>query len=187
MDIENIHKNSKILIDGIPWNVIEAEFVKPGKGRAIYRLRLQNLRDGSTLDRTYHSGEKVDEAPVSSHEEQFLYKENDSFVFMNTETFEQRYVPATLIGNKQSYLKEGMLVTLLLHGDEPIDITIPNFIEAKIVETAASSKTDTITGQGKMATLETGMKIAVPTFIKEGDIIKVDTRSGIYVERINKK
>jgi elongation factor P len=186
MDIEDIHKNSKLLIDGTPYNVVDAEFVKPGKGRAIYRLRLQNLRDGSALDRTYHSSEKVDEAPINVREEQFLYKEHDALVFMNTETFEQTPIPERLIGDKQYYLKEGTVVQVLLLGDEPLDITIPTFVEMKVVESAVSNKTDTITGQGKEAIMDTGLKVEVPTFVKEGDVIKVDTRTGIYVERITK-
>jgi elongation factor P len=186
MDIENIHKNSKILIDGIPFNVVDAEFVKPGKGRAIYKLRLQNLRDGSALDRTYHSGEKVDEASITVCEEQFLYKENEQLVFMNTETFEQSSIPEKLVGDKQYYLKEGTIVQVLLLGDEPIDVTIPTFVEMKVVESAVSTKTDSITGQGKMAVMDTGLKVEVPTFVKEGDVIKVDTRTGAYVERITK-
>jgi len=187
MDIENVHKNSKLLIDGIPYNVVDAEFVKPGKGRAIYRLRLQNLRDYSTLDRTYHSSEKVDEASVSAHEEQFLYQERDGFVFMNTETYEQRTLPDKMIGDKKYYLKDGTLVTITMHGEEVLDVNPPTFIEMAIKESATSSKTDTITGQGKTATTETGLTIDVPIFVKEGDIIKVDTRTGRYVERVTKK
>lgn len=187
MDIENVHKNSKLLIDGIPYNVVDAEFVKPGKGRAIYRLRLQNLRDYSTLDRTYHSGEKVDEASVSAHEEQFLYQERDGYVFMNTETYEQRTLPDKMIGDKKYYLKDGTIVTINMHGEEVLDVNPPTFIDMEIKESSVSSKTDTITGQGKMATTETGLTIDVPTFVKEGDIIKVDTRTGRYVERVNKK
>jgi len=187
VDIENVHKNSKLLIDGIPYNVVEAEFVKPGKGRAIYRLRLQNLRDYTTLDRTYHSGEKVDEASVTAHEEQFLYSERDGYVFMNTETYEQRTLPEQMVGDKKYYLKENTIVTMNMLGDEVLDMNPPTFLEARIVESAVSSKTDTITGQGKMATTETGLAIEVPTFIKEGDTIKIDTRTGRYVERVNKK
>ena len=160
---------------------------KPGKGRAIYRLRLQNLRDYSALDRTYHSGEKVDEASVSAHEEQYLYKEHEDYVFMNTETFEQRTIPDKMIGDKKYYIKENTIVTLQMLGDEVLDVNPPTFIEVKIVESAISSKTDTITGQGKLATVETGLSIEVPTFLKEGDTIKIDTRTGRYVERVNKK
>jgi len=187
VEIENVHKNSKLLIDGIPYNVVEAEFMKPGKGRAIYRLRLQNLRDYSTLDRTYHSGEKVDEAQVTSHEEQFLYSERDGYVFMNTETYEQRTLPDQMVGDKKYYLKENIIVTMTMLDDEVLDMNTPTFIELQIVESAISTKTDTITGQGKMATAETGLAIEVPTFINEGDTIKIDTRTGKYVERVNKK
>jgi elongation factor P len=187
MDIENIHKNSKLLIDGIPYNVVDAEFVKPGKGRAIYRLRLMNLRDNTTLDRTYHSGEKVDEASISAREEQYLYEEHGNYIFMDTQTFEQHPIPASLIGDKKYYLKEGSTATMLMHGEEIIDVNPQTFIDMALVESDISTKTDTITGQGKTATTETGLRIEVPTFVKEGDIIKVDTRTGRYVERVTKK
>jgi len=187
MEIENVHKNSKLLIDGIPYNVVEAEFVKPGKGRAIYRLRLQNLRDYTTLERTYHSGEKVDEATISFHEEQFLYQDGDQYVFMNTENFEQRQVPEGLLGDKKYYLKDSTVVTMLMHDEEIIDIVPPTFVEMTIVESGPGGKTDTITQQGKSALTETGLNIDVPVFIKEGDVIKVDTRTNRYVERVNKK
>jgi elongation factor P len=187
MDIENVHKNSKLLIDGIPYNVVEAEFVKPGKGRAIYRLRLQNLRDYSALDRTFHSGEKVDEASVSTREEQFLYKESDNYVFMDTQSYEQHHVPDSMIGDKKYYLKEGAIAVMVMLGEEIIDVNPPTFLEMEIVESAGSSKTDTITGQGKSATTDTGLIIDVPIFVKIGDIIKVDTRTGRYVERVTKK
>ncbi len=187
MEIENVHKNTKLLVDGIPFNVIEAEFVKPGKGRAIYRLRLLNMRNNTTLDRTYHSGDKVDEVSVTTHEEQFLYQEHDQYIFMNSETFEQHYVPEHLIGDKKYYLKDGITVTMLMMGEEILDVTPPTFIEMKVIESATAGKTDTITNQGKAAVLETGLNIEVPTFIKEGDIIKVDTRTKRYVERVNKR
>jgi elongation factor P len=187
MDIENIHKNSKLLIDGIPYNVVDAEFVKPGKGRAIYRLRLLNLRDNTTLDRTYHSGEKVEEASIAAREEQYLYEEHGNYIFMDTQTFEQHPVPANLIGDKKYYLKEGSTATMLMNGEEIIDVNPQTFIDMTLVESDISTKTDTITGQGKMATTETGLKIEVPTFVKEGDVIKVDTRTGRYVERVTKK
>lgn len=184
MDIAGVHKNSKLLIDGIPYNVDEAEFMKPGKGRAIYRLRLKNLLDGSALDRTFHSGEKVDEARTNVIEEQYLYKEAVNYVFMNTENFEQQFIPEALVGEKQGYLKEGTLVSVLMLGDRPIDITVPTFVELKVVESGVTTKTATITPQTKSAVLETGLAIGVPAFVKEGDIIKVDTRTGAYVERV---
>ncbi len=184
MDISGVHKNVKLLIDGIPYNVDEAEFMKPGKGRAIYRLKLRNLLDGSTADRTYHSGEKVEEAHTTSQEEQYLYKEGEHYVFMNTETFEQNFITEAELGNKKNFLKDGMVVAMLMMGDKPIDITLPTFVELRVIESGVATKTGTVTPQTKSAILETGYTIAVPAFVKEGDIIKVDTRTGTYVERI---
>jgi elongation factor P len=184
IDIGDVHKNSKLLIDGIPYNVDEVDFMKPGKGRAIYRLKLRNLRDGGILDRTYHSAEKVEEATIATHEEQYLYREGDHYVFMNTETFEQRFINENVLGDKRFFLKEGTIVTMTMMGDEPIDIVIPTFVELTITGSEPTSKTATITPQNKAAVLETGLTIGVPIFVKEGDVIKVDTRTGTYVERV---
>jgi elongation factor P len=187
MDIEDVHKNVKLLIDGKPWNIDDVDFVKPGKGRAIYRLKLRNLLDGSTLDRTYHSAEKIEEAPITTLEEQFLYREGDDYVFMNTETFEQMHVPERLFGDRAGFLKEGIVVTVLMLGEGPIDVTLPAHVELAVVGTDMGIKTATITAQNKAARLETGATVGVPAFIKEGDIIKVDTRTGAYVERVTTK
>jgi elongation factor P len=187
MEIEDIHKNAKILLEGVPYNVDEAEFTKPGKGRAIYRLKLRNLMDNAVIERTYHSGEKVEEAQINFLEAQYLYQESEHFVFMNTETFEQLFITEAQLGSKKGLLKEGMVVNMLMHGDKPIDITLPTFVELKVVETGISTKTATITPQSKTAVLETGAAILVPSFVNEGDTLKVDTRTGVYVERLSKK
>jgi elongation factor P len=187
IDIENIRKNSKLLINKIPFNVDEMEFTKPGKGRAIYRVKLRNLFDNSTQDRTYHSGESVELTDVTSLEVQFLYEEGENYVFMDVKSFEQSFISGKIIGDKKNYLKEGMVVNALMWDNKPIDITLPNFIELKVVESAVTTRTDTITAQNKSVVLETGANIGVPTFIKEGDILKIDTRTGAYVERITKK
>jgi len=187
IEISDVHKNSKLLIDSIPYNVEDADFMKPGKGRAIYRLKLRNLRDGSTLDRTFHSGDKVEEAPVTARENQYLYQEGDRYIFMTTDTFEQHFITEQQLGNKRHFLKEGMVVGTLMMGDEPIDITLPTFVELAVVQSEVTTKSATITPQMKPAVLETGFAIGVPTFVKEGDIIKVDTRTGTYVERVGTK
>jgi len=187
MEIEEVHKNTKLMYSGKPWNVDNAEFVKPGKGRAIYRLRLKNLLDGSVLDITFHSGEKVDEASISNQEMQYLYKETDHYVFMNTQSFEQTFVTEAQLGDKTHFLKEGTLVNVQLLDERPIDITIPTFVELAVVETGSSIKTATVTAQNKSAKLETGYSVDVPTFIKEGDVLKIDTRTGNYVERLSTK
>jgi elongation factor P len=186
MEISEARKNTKLQIDGILYNVEEADFTKPGKGQSVYRLKLRNLRDGGITNRTYRSGDKVDDIRTTSQEEQYLYKDNDDYVFMNSETFEQITITDKLIGDKKHYLKDGMIVVMLMWGDQPLDITLPITVDLKVVETEISSKTATITAQNKQSVLETGYTIGTPTFIKEGDIIRVDTRNGAYVERVNK-
>jgi elongation factor P len=185
MEISGVHKNTKIQIDGVLYNVEEADFTKPGKGQSIYRLKLRNLHDGSTTNRTYRSGDKVDEVRTTSQEEQYLYKDGDQYVFMNSVNFEQVSIPEGLIGDKKNFLKEGTVVTMLMWGDQPIDITLPITVDLKVVQTEVSTKTGTITAQMKQSILETGAAIGTPAFIKEGDIIKVDTRTGAYVERVS--
>lgn len=187
MEVEDIRKNAKILIDGIPYNVEENEFMKPGKGRAIYRLKLRNLLTGSTLDRTYHSGAHFEDAHTNVIEGQYLYKDNEHYIFMNTKTFDQLIIDEKILGNKKNFLKENIIVSIMLIDDKPNDVTLPNFVELKVFEVGVSTKTGTITPQMKSASLETGYVIGVPSFIKEGDIIMVDTRSGLYSERIDTK
>jgi elongation factor P len=185
MEISDVRKNTKLIIDGVLYNAEEVEFMKPGKGRSVYRLKLKNLRDGNTIERTCRSGEKVEEAHLSTQEAQYLYHEGDHFIFMNTETFEQLYITEAMMGDKSGYLKDGMVVILLMMGDEPIDITLPTTVDLKVIETEISTKTATITAQSKTSVMETGIKVDTPAFIKAGDIIRVDTRNGAYVERVS--
>lgn len=185
MEIEDVKRHTKLLIDGTPYDVEEMEFVKPGKGRAIYKMKLRNLADGSTLSRTYHSGEKVEQVSLNTLEGQYLYKEGSDYIFMNTENFEQFPLTEAQLGDKRRFLKEGTVVTVLLMGDKPLDVTTPNFVELKVLESAVTTRTDTVTAQTKSAKLETGYSIEVPTFIKPGDVIKIDTRSGSYLERVS--
>jgi elongation factor P len=187
MKIEDVKKNVKLLYQGKPWNVDAAEFVKPGKGSAIYKLRLKNLLDNGVLDVTFRSADKVDEASINNLEMQYLYKESDHYVFMNTQNFEQTFIPEAQLGDKAHFIKEGILVNVQLWDDKPIDITIPTFVELAVVETGSSIKTATVTAQNKAAKLETGYSVDVPSFIKEGDVLKIDTRTGNYVERLSTK
>ncbi len=184
MKIEDVKKNVKLLYQGKPWNVDAAEFVKPGKGSAIYKLHLKNLLDASVLDVTFRSADKVDEASITNLEMQYLYKEGDHYVFMNTQNFEQTFVNEEQLGDKVHFLKEGTLVNVQLWDEKAIDIQIPTFMELAVTETGTSIKTATVTAQNKAAKLETGYTIDVPSFIKEGDVLKIDTRTGAYVERV---
>jgi elongation factor P len=187
MDVSDARKGTKVMIDNIPYNVEDAEFMKPGKGRAIYRFKLRNLIDGSSLDRTFHSGEKLAEANITTREGQYLYRESDHYIFMNTDTFEQYLINENQLGDKRFYLKDGMIIMTLFLNEKPLDITLPIFIEAEVVKSSSATRTDTVTAQMKSATLETDLELDVPIFIREGDIIKVDTRTGSYVERVRAK
>jgi elongation factor P len=184
-EISDVKKNTKILIDGGLYNVVEVEFTKPGKGRSVYRLRMQNMRDGGVTDRTYRSGDKVDTAQMSTEEEQYLYHENDEYIFMNKKTFEQHPLSAKLLGIKANFLKEGQEVIMLMMGEEAIDVQLPITIDLRVTETEAAMKSATITAQQKESMVETGFKLGTPTFIKVGDVIKIDTRTGNYVERVS--
>jgi elongation factor P len=187
LDIGEVSRNTKFLINGVPFAVEDVKFVKPGKGRAMYYLKLRNLFDSTTREQTYHSGDKVEEVRVSSSEMQYLYKEGDHYVFMDNETFEQHSVSKGLLGTKSQFLKEGMVVTVSVMEGKVLEVTLPKFVELAVVSGAASTKTDTITAQSKMVELETGGILAVPPFVKEGDIVKVDTRTNTYVERVTTK
>ncbi len=187
MDIAEVSRNTKLLINNTPFAVEDVKFVKPGKGRAIYYLKLRNLFDGSTRDQTYHSGDKVEEVHVTTHDMQYLYEESDNYVFMDNETFEQHHVPKERLGNRIQFIKEGFTVTATMMEGKVIDITLPKFVELTVVKSAATTKTDTVTAQNKIVVLETGATIAVPSFVKEGDVIKVDTRTSTYVERVSTK
>jgi elongation factor P len=184
-EISDVKKNTKILIDGALYSVVDVEFTKPGKGRSVYRLRLQNMRDGGVTDRTYRSGDKVDTAQMSTEEEQYLYHEGDDYIFMNSKTYEQHSLPGQQLGMKANFLKEGTTVIMLMMGDEAIDVQLPITIDLKVIDTEAALKGATITAQQKESVVETGYKVGTPAFIKVGDVIKIDTRTGTYLERIS--
>lgn len=187
MDIENVRKNTKFLIDNVPYGVIEVDFTKPGKGQAVYRLKLRNLLNNSVINRTFRSGDSVKEVATTIDKEHYLYREGDQYIFMNSETFEQHPIDEKTLGNSKNFLKEGTEVVVLMMGDEPLEINLPTSVELKVVKSATATRADTITAQNKAVVLETGYTIDVPTFVNEGDIIKVDTRTGTYVERVAKK
>ncbi len=187
MEIEDVRKGVKFLIGGIPYRVEEAEFVKPGKGQALYRLKLRNLFDNSVINRTYRSGDKVEEVRTETYKGQYLYKEGDQYIFMDTGSFEQHYINEEMLGNKKLFLKEGDIVTVTMLGEKPLEIELPTFVELKVVKSAITTRADTITAQYKPVELETRATVDVPVFVQEGDLIKVDTRTGTYVERISTK
>ena len=187
MEIEDVRKGTIFLSNGVPHRVEETEFMKPGKGQAVYRLKLRNLFDNGIINRTYRSGDRVEDIRLDNYKGQFLYREGDQYIFMDTESFEQHYISEEMLGDRKLFLKEGEIVTVTVMGDRPLEIELPNFVELKVVRSEITTKTDTITAQYKQVETETGASVNVPPFVREGDIIKVDTRSGTYVERVSTK
>jgi len=174
-----------IELDGQVYMVVEFMHVKPGKGAAFVRSKLKNLETGATIERTFRAGEKVPRAHLDKRKMQYLYTDGDSYYFMDEETFEQMALSTEQLGDAIKYLKENMVINVLLHKNRTIGVDLPNFVDLKVVETEPGVKGDTATGGTKGATLETGAKVQVPLFIEAGDIIRVDTRTGEYMERVS--
>ena len=166
------------------YSIVEFQHVKPGKGGAFVRSMLKNLKTGKVLDNTFRAGEKVEVVRVERKKYQYLYRDGESLVCMDNETFEQINIPIGLFGDGVGYLKESEEVDILFNGSEIISVETPIFAELKVVETEPGFKGNTATGAVKQAKLETGATINVPLFIDVDDLLKVDTRSGNYVERV---
>lgn len=179
-------KGLKVEIDGDPYLMIEMNFVKPGKGNALYKCKLKNLVRGTVLQRTYKGGDSLEAADVTEIDCTFLYNQGEDYVFMDSETYEQYELNASQVDEAWKYLKDGMACTMVLFNNNPITLTPPNHVELEVTETAPGTKGDTATNVTKDCVLETGAKIIVPAFVDQGDIIKVDTRTGDYVERVRK-
>ncbi len=187
MDTSDIKKGLKIMIDGQPYNVVDFQFVKPGKGQAFTRLRIKNLQTGSILDRTYKSGEKLEPADVEQRSLQYIYPEGNDFIFMDLNSGEQVVVSKDKIGDDSRWLSDGMMVDVTLFNGLPIGVDLPAHVVLQIVQSEPGIKGDTASGASKPATLSTGATVNVPLFIQEGEWIKIDTREGTYLERVNKR
>ena len=179
----DFHIGLSIDIDGEIYAVIEFQHVKPGKGAAFVRSKLRNLRTGATTEKTFRAGEKVSRAHLERKEMQFLYRDGDDYYVMDTETYEQISINVEQIGEKTMYIKENDNIFLVLYGEEIIEVEVANTVELKVVKTDPGVRGDTASGGSKPATLETGLVVQVPFFINEGDVLKIDTRSGNYLER----
>jgi elongation factor P len=175
---------AKIEIDGEPFVIVEFQHVKPGKGGAFVRTKLKSMKTGNVIDRTYRSGEKLDTPNIEEKNMQFLYATGDEYFFMDNETYEQSSLSAKQMGDNKNWLKENMVVQVLYHNGNPINVEVPMFVELKVVRTDPGVKGDTAAGGTKPATLETGAVVKVPLYLEEGEVIKVDTRTGEYLERV---
>jgi elongation factor P len=175
-----------IMFKDEPHILVEFQHVKPGKGGAFVRTKLKNAATGKVLENTFRSGEKVEIIRLEEKEMQYLYPEGDYLVFMDNETFEQVHLEESLAGDSLRFLKEGEVVKIQFHGDKALGIELPFFIEYEVTRTEPGVKGDTVSGSGKPATLETGAVIQVPFFVNIGDMVRVDTRTGAYMERVKK-
>lgn len=178
-------KGLKVEIDGDPYLMIEMNFVKPGKGNALYKCKLKNLVRGTTLDRTYKGGDTLQSADVETTSVQFLYRQGTDYVFMDGSTFDQYEVTEEVAGDIWKYLKDGMQCTMTLYNGNAIIVEAPQQVELEVVECGPGTKGDTATNVTKPAKMETGAEFNVPGFIKEGNVLKIDTRTGEYVERVS--
>jgi len=175
-------KGLKIELDGQPYNIVEFQHVKPGKGGAFVRTKLKHLRLGRVVDRTFRAGEKVGLVDYEQRSMQYLYKD-DKFHFMNLETYEQIALDADVVGEAASWLKETMEVDVFIINGVPAGVEVPNFVELEVVKTDPGLRGDTASGGSKPATLETGAVVQVPLFINTGETLRIDTRTGAYIER----
>jgi elongation factor P len=184
ISVNDLKTGLTLEIDGGLWNVVEFMHVKPGKGAAFVRTKLKNAETGNVVEKTFRAGEKVAKATLDKRDMQYLYKEGNDYVMMDLETYEQISVSADKIGDGVKYLKENMNVAILLHGTNIIGIDIPNFVELEVVDTPPAEKGNTAQGGTKPATLETGAVVNVPFFVTNGTIIRVDTRTNEYLDRV---
>ncbi len=173
----------KILLDGEPYTIVDNEFVKPGKGQAFNRVKVRNLKTGKVIDRTFKSGESVEGADVMETDMQYLYNDGEFYYFMTPEDFEQHAASAELIGDTGKWLKEQDTCSVTLYNGEPLSVEPPLHVTLTVTQTDPGLKGDTSSGGSKPATLETGAVVQVPLFIQEGELLRVDTRTGEYVSR----
>ncbi len=179
-------KGLSILVDNEPFTIVDFQHVKPGKGGAFVRTRLKSLVTGNVLERTFRSGDKVDLPDLETRQMQYLYRETERFYFMDVSSYEQLFIDEENLGDAKNYLKEGLVIEVLFYNGKTIGVQVQNFVDLKVVETEPGMKGDTAQNATKPAILETGFTIQVPLFIEEGDVLKIDTRTGAYMERSSK-
>ncbi len=184
IDVNELRKGTTFTMEGDIYKVLEYQHHKPGRGKAIIRTKIRNLRTGVIIDKNFTSGDRVQDIRIDKVEVQYLYNDGEFYHFMNTETYEQPALPAAILGEAVDYLTENMTLTLSFYEGEPIDVILPTAVELQVTDAPLAIAGDTASGATKQVTLETGLKVTVPLFVEEGDIIRVDTRTGEYVTRV---
>ncbi|MCD6389560.1 MAG: elongation factor P [Desulfobulbaceae bacterium] len=180
----DLRKGLKIEIDGEPYVVVRFDFSKPGKGQALYRTKMRNMVTGNAFERTYRSNDKFKKAPLEERSMQFLYSQGEEYNFMDTKTYDQIVIMKDQIGDQVNFLVDNMEVDVLMFNDNPIGVTLPNFVNLEVTRADPWAKGDTSGTDTKPVTVETGYELQVPPFIDEGDKIQIDTRSGEYMTRV---
>jgi len=180
----DLKKGLKILIDGEPYVIAQFDFTKPGKGQALYKCKLRNMLTGALFDRTYRSGESFEPAQLAEREMQYLYHDESGYVFMDQKNYEQVAITEDVLGDDKYFLVDNMEVKVLMFGERGIGVTLPNFVNMRVAKTDPWVKGDTAAGNNKPATIESGYTLQVPSFVDEGILIQIDTRTGEYVTRV---
>jgi elongation factor P len=188
MDTSDIRKNVKFMLDGAPYTVVDFQFVKPGKGQAFTRVKVRNLQTGAMLERTFKSGEKLEPADVEERSLQYIYPEGDQYVFMDPQSGEQMYVSGDKLSDTdKKFLLDGLAVDVVLWNGAAVALSLPAHVTVQITHSDPGVKGDTASNVTKPATISTGATIQVPLFVNEGEWVKVDTRTGDYLERVNRR
>lgn len=187
IETSDFKKGLKLLIDGSPFTIVDFQHVKPGKGNQFTRTKMRNLLTGSNLERTFKSGEKFEIPNVEMKEMTFLYKDDNGYNFMDQTNFEQMSMTADEIGENTDYLCENLVVVILLFNEKAVAVEVPKAVNLRVAQTDPGIKGDRVTGATKAATMESGLVTQVPLHISEGDLLRIDTSTGAYVERVNQK
>jgi elongation factor P len=184
IDTSDFRKGLKIEVDGEPFEIVEFQHVKPGKGSAFVRTAIRSLLSGRVLQPTFKSGDKVGKPDIEEKEMQYLYKQGDDFYFMDNKSFEQTFIGEKVLGDQRFFLKENINANILFYNGKAIGVSLPNSVDLKVTKCDPGVRGDTVSGALKPATLETGYQVNVPLFINEGDVLKIDTRDGKYLTRV---
>jgi elongation factor P len=184
IDTADFRRGLKIQIDADPWEIVEFQHVKPGKGSAFVRTRIKNLINGRTIDRTFKSGDQVGKPDIEEKEMQFLYREGEHYNFMDNKNFEQTFLTAEQMGEAKKFIKDNTTTQILFYNGKAIGVTLPNTMDLRIAKCDPGVRGDTVSGATKPATLETGYVVNVPLFINEGELLRIDTRTGEYLTRV---
>lgn len=186
-DTRDFRRGLKVLMNNDPWVIVDFQHVNPGKGAAFTRTKVKNLRTGQVVEHNIKSGDKLEKPDVEERNMQFLYSDADGYNFMDTANYEQISLTNLEVGDTKNYLIENSVIKVVFFNNKPIGVETETFVELKVVETAPGVRGDTATGGSKPAKLETGLVVSVPFHINEGDILRIDTREAVYVDRVNRK